>query len=204
MVYTKELLEAMIEGSQKEIERKEEELKQYKEKLAALEEYHKLPIEERTLERYVSERTKTVSIMDEFERITEEGFRKYDRMIIKSYFWVPEVGICHMILERMPRKQEYVGDITMTDFKKNNSDELCNYIYNEIKYQRKKKEYKKGDYVPFRKPYLLRAQNSKNRTGYGNEYNGYDMVYQGTLYGETTNYAFTGFILGDYRYFAKK
>lgn len=91
MVYTKELLEAMIEGTEKEIRRKEGELKQYKEKLLALEEYQKLPIEERTLERYVSERTKTVSIMDEFESVTEEGFRKYDRMIIKSYFGYPKL-----------------------------------------------------------------------------------------------------------------
>ena len=49
--------------------------------------------------------------------------------------------------------------------------------------------------IKFEKPYLLRAQNSNNRTGYGNEYYGYDLVYQGTLYGETTNYAFVGVIL---------
>lgn len=34
----------------------------------------------------------------------------------------------------------------------------------------------KGDYISFRKPYLLRVQNSTNRTGYENEYNGYGLV----------------------------
>lgn len=198
MIYTKELLEALIERDKNEIKKKEEEIQSYKKKLDELEEYQTLPIEERTLEIYITEKTKTVSIMDEFERITESGFRKYDRMIIKSFVWVPDVGFCQMVLERMPRKEEYVGDITMTDFKKHNDDELRSYINSEMKYYKKNNKCQKGDYIPFRKPYLLRAQNSTNRTGYGNEYNGYGLVYQGTLYGETTNYAFTGFVLAEY------
>lgn len=75
--------------------------------------------------------------MNEFERITESGFRKYDRMIIKSFVWVPDVGFCQMVLERMPRKEEYVGDITMTDFKKHNDDKLRSYINSEMKYYKK-------------------------------------------------------------------
>jgi hypothetical protein len=47
----------------------------------------------------------------------------------------------------------------------------------------------------FGTPIQLNAQNSKNRTGYGNEYDGGFLVYEGTLYGETSLYVITGFAL---------
>lgn len=40
--------------------------------------------------------------------------------------------------------------------------------------------------------FQFRAQNSYNRTGYGSEYSGGDLVYEGTLYGETTTYIISG------------
>ena len=46
-------------------------------------------------------------------------------------------------------------------------------------------------------PMFLKAQNSMNRSGYGTYYNNRgELVQQGTLYGETTYYLVTGFILG--------
>lgn len=42
---------------------------------------------------------------------------------------------------------------------------------------------------------VLNAQNSKNRSGYGNEYYRDELIYEGTLYGETTEYVITGFDL---------
>ena len=53
----------------------------------------------------------------------------------------------------------------------------------------------KDQFFRFSKPFLLRAQNSSNRTGYGWEWNwsgGYGDYTEGTFYGETTNYFFVG------------
>ena len=53
----------------------------------------------------------------------------------------------------------------------------------------------KNRFYRFSKPFLLRAQNSLNRTGYGWEWDwsgGYGDYIEGTLYGETTNYYFVG------------
>lgn len=49
--------------------------------------------------------------------------------------------------------------------------------------------------IPFKTPIKFNAQTSQNRTGYGSEYNNGELVYQGTLYGETTQFAIIGVIL---------
>lgn len=53
----------------------------------------------------------------------------------------------------------------------------------------------KDQFYRFSTPFLLRAQNSSNRTGYGWEWDwsgGYGDYTEGTLYGETTDYFFVG------------
>ena len=50
----------------------------------------------------------------------------------------------------------------------------------------------KQAYLSFQSPVEFNAQNSSNRSGYGNRYCGEDLVYEGTLYGETTTYVFVG------------
>ena len=56
----------------------------------------------------------------------------------------------------------------------------------------------------FSKPYLLRAQNKDNRTGYGSKWEkvgGKEKYMEGTLYGETTNYLLVGaYITTGYAY----
>lgn len=49
--------------------------------------------------------------------------------------------------------------------------------------------------ILFNPAVVLNAQNSKNRSGYGNEYYRDELIYEGTLYGETTEYVITGFDL---------
>ena len=46
--------------------------------------------------------------------------------------------------------------------------------------------------VVFPIPVQFNAQNSSNRSGYGNRYCGEELIYEGTLYGETTDYMFVG------------
>ena len=133
--------------------------------------------------------------MDEFESLTDEGFRKYERIVIKNTIW-GQSGRYHLILARMSAS-EYVGDITMTDFKnqRGNYGLLIKHVESEVSKAKEKAILAKDAEIIFETPFLLRAQNSSNRTGYGNEYNGYDLVYEGTLYGETTKYAFIGVII---------
>ena len=47
-------------------------------------------------------------------------------------------------------------------------------------------------FLPFTKPIMIGAQTSKNREGYGNQYCGEELVYEGTKYGETTNFLIVG------------
>lgn len=55
--------------------------------------------------------------------------------------------------------------------------------------------YKNDIVMNFLYPILLRAQNSKNKTGYGWEWSWNCLVSEGTLYGETTGYPIVGCLL---------
>lgn len=68
-----------------------------------------------------------------------------------------------------------------------------NYSLNWSKYRVKNVKY--GKVVPFEKPCILGGQTNRNRIGYGWEYNGSDLVYEGTLYGETTKFLIIGVII---------
>lgn len=178
--------EEEIEDIKKEIILKEDELKK-------IEEYENSPIEERTLRRYIFDTTASVRVMDEFESITEEGYQKYKRMIFRNSFY-SDCGSYNFIVERL-QARDSEGNITMTDYKKGYDSALRKYANEQIKMQLGENRGTKGTEIFFDKPYLLRTQNSSNRTGYGSEYNGYDLVYQGTLYGETTRYGFVGVVM---------
>lgn len=202
MTITKESLEYDIKEIKNQIKFYEdyivklnEKLIEKKELLSDLKKYEKSPIAEKTLYKYISDKTKSVPLMDEFESLTDEGFRKYERIVIKNTIW-GQSGRYHLILARMSAS-EYVGDITMTDFKnqRGNYGLLIKHVESEVSKAKEKAILAKDAEIIFETPFLLRAQNSSNRTGYGNEYNGYDLVYEGTLYGETTKYAFIGVII---------
>ena len=49
--------------------------------------------------------------------------------------------------------------------------------------------------IAFDLPIRLRGQTYANQTGFGSEYNGDELVYQGTLYGETTDFYIIGLIV---------
>ena len=135
---------------------------------------------------YVDSDTKTVDILDRFEGYGEyKGLPAYKRIVISNpkcseligYKWIGY----NLVIERS-NSTEYVGDITFTEFKQKNDDGLREHI----------------------RPYLLRAQNSSNRVGYGWQWDwsgGYGDYIEGTEYGETTNYVFSGaYITSEYTY----
>lgn len=197
MAKSKESINFEIEYIREKIRNKKDEIIELEKKLEVkfeelhkLEIYEQLPIEERTLEEYIFNTTSSVRLMDEFETLTEEGFKKYTRLVIKNGFLNFRYKF---IIERLGNRKAR-GDITITDFKKGYNADLIEYANEQIALYLKGNVEKNGMEILFEEPYLLRAQNSSNRTGYGREYNGSDLVWQGTLYGETTEYAFVGVI----------
>jgi len=147
---------------------------------------------------YISNDTKSVSLLDKFEGYGE-GAPAYRRIVVKNtgYAWVlglkNEAGI-NLVIERS-RSHDYVGDITFTEFKQDKDHNLREFLRQEINDEIAEKYLDKDEFYRFSKPYHLRAQNSSNRTGYGWEWDwsrGYGDYTEGTLYGETTDYVFVG------------
>lgn len=175
-------LEEKAENTKKKIAEIDSEF----ERLAA---YENSPIENRTLKVYVNDQSKTIKLFDQFDELTPEGYYHYSRMLIRESAYYNGCFF-DLIVERLGDR-ESVGNITMTEFKKDERGNLYKYVDQELK---KHGNYTVGDTIYFSKPFLLRAQNSRNRSGYGSMYNGDTLVYEGTLYGETTKYGFVGAI----------
>lgn len=147
---------------------------------------------------YVNENTKSVRIMDTFEGI--EGGRKYKRIIVKNSKYRHQLNLnngasVNLVIERSSFRQ-YKGDITFTDFKNGKDQDLIDYIKREITNEIADRYLNKDRFFRFSKPYRLRAQNSRNRTGYGDRWEWHggegECVKEGTKYGETTDYVFVG------------
>lgn len=183
-----------IRSYQMFISAKEKQIAQLEIRMKEIEKYkEEHSIFERTLIRYINKDTRTVQLLDEFEKLTTNGIKRYDRLRDKGAWTYNKGRRYQFIIERVEGR-ECVGDITMSQYKSQKGYEL-NAL---LKYARKQiQEYinANGDSpaeILFTKPYLIRGQKSSNRTGYGSEYNGHTLVKQGTLYGETTNYAIVG------------
>lgn len=198
-------IQKQIDDCMSKIKALEEQIEGYNNKLSEIEklenelnEYKKRPVAERTMSTYISKTSATINIMDRFEDKNEKGFKKYDRMVVKNIYHYNDDYSFNLIIERKGDKAT-VGSITMTDFKLGQSRSLITHAKEEIRKatEENKTQLSDGKEIMFNLPYLLRAQNSSNRTGYGNIYNGESLVYEGTLYGETTSYAFTGVIIID-------
>lgn len=197
---TKESIQEKIGYEERKIQELEDkiqacmyEIDEQKALLERLNAHEATPIEERTLRKGIYSDTKTVKLFDEFETKTEDGFRKYDRLIITNGAYGPECSYQH-IVELHPEK-DCVGRITATDFKLGHVLKLSEYIDEQIIRYMKTHKLSVGEEIIFDKPYRFSAQNKSNRTGYGSVYNGEDLIYEGTYYGETDPYAFTGVVI---------
>lgn len=131
----------------------------------------------------------TVKLLDEFDSFDEHRKYIYDRLIlIQSYTCYHHS--CDLIIERL-NDRDAVGDITMSKLLRGSRKESKDFReYAEQEAAKQQPEI--FDTVIFSKPYLLRAQNSSNRMGYGNVYYQDVLMYEGTLYGETTDYCIVG------------
>lgn len=159
---------------------------------------------------------KSVKIMDKFEEIENET-KKYNTLCIYDLIVFmddlemerPIYGVSLLIqrankfesiiksnltFTRMKTKLEnYPIDASET-YSKDSIDELLQFTVLESYKSNKTKILKKySTNVFLETPIEFRAQNSSNRRGYGNRYYWDELEYEGTLYGETTQYAIIGF-----------
>lgn len=154
----------------------------------------------RQIEVYITETTKTIEIMNQFEGLN--GGEPYEQLVIKNAFTVSKgkhYDYISLVVERGRDHGECKGDITFTQFKQGYIRNLREFVREQITEADLTKYKDSKDFVRFKKPYLLRAQNKRNRTGYGWEWDwsgGYGSYIEGTEYGETTRYCFVGAYIG--------
>lgn len=165
----------------------------------------------------------SIKLMDEFES-TIDGVHKYDTLVFGRIMNLmdeevegnPEYDIS-LYVQRCNKDDEILfSDITFTKLKRElyncPLDTLDEYdgtlgevlqknIIESFKKNRDLFKKKKDNIIFFDTPITFSAQNSSNRTGYGNEYYGDMLVHEGTKYGETTLYTFVGMrvILREYQ-----
>ena len=154
----------------------------------------------RELEVYVSANTSTVNLLDKFEGLGTDA--PYERLVIKNAMRIykgSQSEVISLVVERS-KNHDYEGDITFTKFKQGYTLKLKTFIDNQISKSDFVAYKNSGKMFRFSKPYLLRAQNSRNRSGYGWEWDWSTpyapLVTEGTLYGETTDYVFVGAYIG--------
>ena len=145
------------------------------------------------LETAIYEDTRTVSLMDKYEGYGRDV--SYVQLVLRNIACLNIEGkyeYISLVVERS-KDHRYVGDITFTELKQGFTRNLYEFMKKQIssevvaEYKDSEKEFR------FDTPYLFRAQNSTNRSGYG-------WGYGGTQYGETTAYVFVGAYIG-YRSF---
>ena len=144
----------------------------------------------------VFEDTRTINLMDRFEGIGEKYTKSYQRMVIKNGLMFCSYGdpYINLVIERRTNNN-ITGDITFTEFKQGDVADLRQHIIEELDHNILECFCDKDQFYRFKTGYLLRAQNSKNRSGYGwvwNWKNGVGTYVKGTEYGETTDYVFVG------------
>lgn len=151
--------------------------------------------------------TKSIEIMDEFEKRDSEGKKLYSMLKLINVFVIKYRRQNYWIslsVKRMPKNVDFEdSSLTFTKLKKQlaehvftikNKDEflIVNKVFESIKNAQLPKRSKECIEIVFDKPVKFNAQNSSNRSGYGNRYYFGECVYEGTLYGETSDYMFSG------------
>lgn len=157
-----------------------------------------------TLAVKVHKESKTIPIMDEFESENENGLKKYTTLLLNDVFCIKycnKLFWVSLYIQRMPKKTKHISsNLTFTDLK----TRLIEHVFmltNRRDYKIVNEVFKgiSKDIInnqefecTFPVPVKFNTQNSSNRSGYGNRYCGEELVYEGTLYGETTDYMFIG------------
>ena len=145
--------------------------------------------------------TKTTPIMDAFYN-SKDRFLIFKRIYTIGWHSISLVVVRNRYHDIIVRD----NDLTMTALKKSAGTSIINReypsgdirseLFNEILQIDPKKIYE-GMKIPFHIPCHLGGQTYANQTGYGSEYEGDYLVYEGTLYGEVTDFLIIGIIVED-------
>lgn len=152
--------------------------------------------EEEELLVHITSRTRTIELVNRFEGIGSDTV--YKRIILSNIYYFNSER-CRLVIERANHR-EFAGETTFTQFKQGNATALSMYVESSITDEVVKKYSGKKRIFYFEKPFKLKAQNSTNRQGYGTVWDWSGgvgtVLYEGTKYGETTDYAFVGAYIG--------
>lgn len=152
--------------------------------------------------------TKSIALMDKFEGIGLKNKHPYKRMVfiipeLINGLKLPQNAVVNLVVERS-NTLNCEGDITFTQYKQGETDELHAFIKEQITSEKVIEYIDSDKFYPFDKQFRFRAQTSRNRQGYGWKWDwsgGYPDYTEGTFYGETTNYAFVGAYITSDRYY---
>ncbi|WNY24194.1 hypothetical protein MmiHf6_15230 [Methanimicrococcus hongohii] len=128
--------------------------------------------------------TKTTPIMDKFNE-------KYEYLLIGPYYSLKDFLKYSLVIMKRPQyKVNFTNSsLTMTKLKQCNWGPLNSLISETLNANENPQKV-----LPFKIPYSLGGQTSRNQTGYGSEYHYGELYIQGTLYGEVTNFYIIGLI----------
>lgn len=162
-------------------------------------------MENRVLQKYVYKTSGSIKIMDEFESTNNKNEKIYDTLELQDLFFImyrKRRYSISLLVQRKNYDQKCIySSLTFTDMKKEilnyhffiedkNSYKVIHETFEGIKNNWNSKE--SETLYQFPVPVQFNAQNSSNRCGYGNQYCGEELVWEGTLYGETSDYIFVG------------
>lgn len=164
----------------------------------------------------------TVKILDEYIKSQKQYFYITTNFNIIHENKVFDIHF--IISNKIPIDKKIVStNITMTEFKQLFKDDFCN-CYKTLNYKNRLEELnrcstpklsvavfdflklfyshfkehynqsKNNNLILFDNPISVNAQSSSNRTGYGNEYCYDTLIYEGTKYGETSEFPIVGYI----------
>lgn len=132
----------------------------------------------------------SVDLFDLFESRNEDDEKIYNNMKLLHFMKYKEYYI-NLLVERY-YGEHTIGNLTFTELKNGYTGDLKTYVKRTISAYEAVGKIEDKLKITFPVPYLLRAQNSWNRQGYGSYYVGGRLI-EGTYYGETTDYQICGF-----------
>lgn len=161
---------------------------------------------ENSMSVWLTKNTKTTPIMDSFYN-SDKVFLIFERIFLilseqKNQF----LSISLVVKKSSLGIKTINTGLTMTDLKKSSDNRYFgNYFAKDDRMYSLMEEIilaidkatTSKQAIPFENPIRLGGQTYSNQTGYGSEYNGNDLISQGTLYGETTGFYIIGIIINN-------
>ncbi len=207
-------IDEQIEELEKELESLADERYEYEQELMKVERTEKTVAllnsifeitDENTQSQRLFHNTATTPIIDKFAN-SDKRFLVFTRAFCLSPVWKH----VSLVIAKSSLGINYDNNgLVLTDLKKAVGDTVSEYSYYFLHDSSRlfplyrelitvaKKTPAKGEIVPFERVCLIGGQTYDDQTGFGSEYCGSDLVYEGKEYGETTKFVIIGVIVED-------